>query len=121
MTDHQTFAAKLTAALDERGWNQSELARRAGLRRDAVSTYCRGSAVPAHESMTKLARVLGWTPPAPVLKKTKSRSKRVGGFDLQQDGDGFRLRLDIVTSLEQAVEILALLKSDARPDDRQVS
>ncbi len=49
------------------GWNQSELARRAGLRPAAISTYCRGKDVPSPESMTKLARVLGWTAiPQPV-------------------------------------------------------
>lgn len=63
---------------------------------------------------------LSTPPPSPLTvtaKKTKPRHTRPGGFDLQQSGNGFRLRLDIVTSLEQAMEILALLKSDTGPDD----
>lgn len=62
------------------------------------------------------------TPAPPPLtvtaKKTKPRAQRPGGFDLQQEtGGGFRLRLDIVTTLEQAMDILSLLKSDAGTDD----
>jgi hypothetical protein len=50
--------------------------------------------------------------------KTAPRGHCIAGFDLQQDGGGFRLRLDVVTTLEQAMEILALLKSDTRTDFR---
>lgn len=62
------------------------------------------------------------TPPPPPLtvtaKKTKPRYQRLGGFDLQQvSNGGFRLRLDTMTTLEQAMAILALLKSDAGLDD----
>jgi transcriptional regulator with XRE-family HTH domain len=122
MNTHKEFAAKLNAALADKGWSQSELARRAGLRRDAISTYCRGTAVPSSESLEKLARALDWSAsPSPLTitsKNAKPRSHRIAGFDLQQDTNGFRLRLDVVTTLEQAMEILALLKSDTRTDFR---
>lgn len=112
----QEFATKLTAAIAERGWNQSELARRAGMRRDAISTYCRGSAIPSHESLTKLARTLGWTPPKPPemaarpARKTPRSSVKPGIELTPEPNGGWRLRLDVVVpSLEQATKALSLL------------
>jgi len=130
MNDHQKFAAKLNAALDERGWSQSELARRAGIRRDAVSTYCRAAAIPSKVFLDKIAKALGGSaaelldgslPPGAVIPpQAQPRKKPVAvrtspaGIELTQDAGGdLRLRVDLVVTLEQAMKILALLKADA--------
>lgn len=117
MNDHQKFAAKLNAALDERGWNQSELARRAGVRRDAVSTYCRGIAIPSPALGNKIAKALGWAAePRSVAKKAKSVAKKspapTDGVEIRQvDTGGIRLSIDREVTLEQAMQILTILRT----------
>jgi transcriptional regulator with XRE-family HTH domain len=56
------FAKRLYEALEKKGWNQSQLARYAGLGRDAISTYIRGRSIPSPSSLNKLAQVLGCRP-----------------------------------------------------------
>ena len=56
------FSEKLENLLLDKGWNQSELARRAGLKRDAVSTYCRQRSLPDPINLRKLCQALGVKP-----------------------------------------------------------
>lgn len=58
----QEFGRRLHALLLEKGWNQSELARRAELGRDAISTYVRGRSFPEPTSLKRIADALGTTP-----------------------------------------------------------
>ena len=58
----QQFAKRLYRLMLSKGWNQSELARRAGLPRDSVSTYVRGKVMPTPQSAQALAQALGVTP-----------------------------------------------------------
>lgn len=53
------FARKLYNLMLAKGWRQSELARRAGLPRDSISTYIRGKTLPTSASAVKLAKALG--------------------------------------------------------------
>lgn len=54
----EEFAKRLYQAMEAKGWTQSQLARYAGLNRDAVSTYARARSMPSPESLNKLAKVL---------------------------------------------------------------
>lgn len=58
----QAFAKRLYNLMMSKGWNQSELARRAGLPRDSVSTYIRAKVMPTPLSVQNLAAALGVTP-----------------------------------------------------------
>jgi transcriptional regulator with XRE-family HTH domain len=58
----QDFAKRLYRLMLKRGWNQSELARRADLPRDSVSTYIRAKVMPTPQSADRLARALGVVP-----------------------------------------------------------
>lgn len=58
----QEFAKRLYRLMLKRGWNQSELARRADLPRDSVSTYIRAKVLPTPQSAQRLAVALGVTP-----------------------------------------------------------
>jgi len=51
--------SKLKAALAKAGMNQSELARRIGVERAAVSKWVTGRATPTLENLQKAAQVLG--------------------------------------------------------------
>ena len=52
------FARRLLARLAELGMNQSELARKCGLSRDAVSTYARERSLPGPDVLKKIAKCL---------------------------------------------------------------
>jgi transcriptional regulator with XRE-family HTH domain len=43
----------------QKGWNQSELARQAGIPRDSISTYVRGLSLPTPSNLAKVAAALG--------------------------------------------------------------
>jgi transcriptional regulator with XRE-family HTH domain len=58
----QEFARKLYTLILEKGWNQSELARRANVGRDAISTYVRGRSYPEPRTLQKLSKALGVKP-----------------------------------------------------------
>lgn len=56
------FAARLFNLANERGWNQAETARQAGVTRDSVSNYMRGSYLPDAVNLRKLADAFGLKP-----------------------------------------------------------
>jgi len=58
----QEFGRRLYQLMLARGWNQSELARKADLPRDSVSTYIRGRTLPTPKSLQAMADALGVTP-----------------------------------------------------------
>jgi transcriptional regulator with XRE-family HTH domain len=51
----QQFSRRLWALMVEKGWNQSELARAAGLGRDIVSVYINAKSLPEPKNLKKLA------------------------------------------------------------------
>jgi transcriptional regulator with XRE-family HTH domain len=55
----QEFGKRLYKLMISKGWHQSELARRAGVARDSVSTYVRGVSLPDPGNLEKLAVALG--------------------------------------------------------------
>lgn len=58
----QEFGRRLHNMVMKQGWNQSELARRAGIGRDAVSTYVRGRSYPEPQTLRKLCKALNCKP-----------------------------------------------------------
>lgn len=54
----QEFGRRLYRLMLAKGWNQSELARKAELPRDSVSVYVRGRSLPTPKSLGKLAAAL---------------------------------------------------------------
>lgn len=58
----QEFARRLYKLMMARGWRQSELARRAGLPRDSISTYVRGKSLPSPQNLLALAKALDMKP-----------------------------------------------------------
>jgi transcriptional regulator with XRE-family HTH domain len=54
----QDAARRLYKLMIGKGWHQSELARKAGLSRDRVSSFVRGTALPDADEQRKLAAAL---------------------------------------------------------------
>jgi ribosome-binding protein aMBF1 (putative translation factor) len=59
---HQRFTAKLRQALDDRGWSQSELARRLNIDQSVVNRYLNGRICPGLDLVEKFASALGVEP-----------------------------------------------------------
>jgi transcriptional regulator with XRE-family HTH domain len=55
----QVLARNVKRAIIEKGITPAELARRAGLTRDNISTYMRASSLPSEDSLKRLAKALG--------------------------------------------------------------
>lgn len=53
------FADRLYALMVERGWTQSELARKAGIERDSVSRYMNQKNLPDANNLEKMAKAFG--------------------------------------------------------------
>ncbi len=62
LQDREDLARKLRLALHAHDWNQSDLARAAGLPRELISTYCRGASYPTARSLRRIAEALKMKP-----------------------------------------------------------
>lgn len=112
----QEFGRRLHRMLLERGWRQSELARRAGIQRDSVSVYVRGRSFPTPLNLSKMAKALG-VKPEDILPNQMETAIREDEPDFElkvSPGDTTRawVRLNRAMSLETAVQIAALVQSD---------
>lgn len=56
------FALRINKRREQKGWSQSELARNAGVSRDAISAYCLGKALPTESNAKRLADALDCLP-----------------------------------------------------------
>jgi transcriptional regulator with XRE-family HTH domain len=116
----QEFGARLQRLMFTKGWNQSELARQAGMRRDAISTYIRGIAFPVPNSLHRLAAALGVDPEALLPNYVE---QAVGdahpSMDIrvspQRPSEAW-LKVDRRVSLTTALTVAKLLNEDEIPD-----
>ena len=112
----QQFGRRLYQLMLARGWNQSELARQAGLPRDSISTYVRGVALPTPKSLQALSKALDMLP-AEVLPNAIEAA-------VDEDHPSFEmkvspsapstawLRVNRLVSLSTATKIAELIESD---------
>ncbi|PZR93190.1 MAG: hypothetical protein DI537_11390 [Stutzerimonas stutzeri] len=114
------FAKRLQHFMAERGWNQSETARRASehmpgrksFGRDNISCYVRAVSVPRNEHLRALSKALGVQPsdlvPAPMAKSVESKAP---ALDLRDVGAGkVWLRINTEVPWDTAAEIMKLVK-----------
>lgn len=105
------FARRVQAAMVNKGWNQSELARRASLHmpdkkfgRDNVSNYIRGTSMPGPTHLNALARALGMP----------SADDKAPPLDVKDLTDGRAwLRVNQAVDWQVAMQIVALLRGTA--------
>ena len=121
------FARRLEAHRVAKGWNQSELARRASdwlpepaagqkqghkIGRDQVSHYSRGISLPRPEVLAALAKALGIEPrelmPAAVPSTASPAAFRMVSVD---DGR-VQLTVNRVVSMQTATKIVTLLSEE---------
>jgi transcriptional regulator with XRE-family HTH domain len=111
------FGKKLRRAILERGWSQSEFARRCGLPRDSVSTYILGKTLPTAKSAKAMADVLGLQiddflsqPDIPAVSTTVKPSLDIQ--TLPGSPARARIQLDRVVRLSAALKIAEIIELD---------
>lgn len=113
----EEFGRRLHRLLLDRGWRQSELARRAGIQRDSVSNYVRGRAFPSQLNLSKMAQAFGVSADDILPNYTEMVIQdATPDFDLKVNpGDPSRawVRLNRLMSFDIAVQIAALVQADA--------
>lgn len=111
------FARRLQRAMIERGWNQSELARRAskfapGERfiRDNVSKYMRGKVLPGPVHLNALSKALGKRPEDLLPTRGMPAAGSTPTFEVRDAGDGkMWLRVNQAVSWAVAMKIQRIL------------
>lgn len=112
----EEFARRLYKLMLDRGWRQADLARAAGLPRNAISVYLRGASLPTPSNLEKLAKALEMKPDTLLPNYTESAIERDNPeIDFRvSPGDPTKawLRINRLVHTSTAVKILAMLEAD---------
>lgn len=117
----EQFGRRLYNLMISKGWRQSELARRAGLTRDAISTYVNGRSLPSPQNAKKLADALE-VPVENLLPNIVEGAISQGRADFEfktiaSDPTRAWIKIDRSVSLATAVKIAELIQADGEPTD----
>ncbi len=112
------FARRLQDAMSSRGWNQSELARRANdagedrVARDDISTYIRGVSMPGALKARAISKALG-VPLDELIPSAKSVDRDNPEFEIKQAGEGqVWLRINKLVTWDQARKVMGVLQGE---------
>lgn len=119
----QEFGRNLQRLLVERGLNQSELARRAEVGRDSISTYIRGRSFPEPKALAKVARALGVTPQE-LLPNTIAAAidSDQPSFEIKESSGNpgkMWMRMNRLVTTKQALQIMQILQNAVEEDKDQ--
>ena len=103
------FGRNLEARMHGKNWNQSDLARAAGVGRDSISTYIRGLVMPDPKNLVRLADALGCTVPD-LLPERATELPEKASFELRQTDEGVFVRINKPVTIEQAAKIFDILR-----------
>ena len=109
-----------------KGLHHSELARRADLPRNNISTYVNGRSYPTEQSLLKLAQALGTTPDAllPNRAEMAIRSERAPDLSLRSsvaDPSKSWLEVNRLVSTHLGAKIMLMLEEERLEDVKAVS
>lgn len=112
----QQFGKRLYRLMVDKGWTQSELARRADLPRDAISVYVRGKSLPTPQSLTKLAAALSVSEVQLLPNHAESAIDEDNpSFEMKASPNSPNvvwLRVNRLVTMQTAVQIAGLLNAD---------
>lgn len=110
------FARRLYKLMLDKGWRQADLARAAGLPRNAISVYLRGASLPNPESTKALAKALDMDPGVLLPNYTESAIERDNPeieFRVSPaDPKKAWLRINRLVSTSTAIKIMSLIEAD---------
>jgi transcriptional regulator with XRE-family HTH domain len=113
------FAKRLQDALNEKGWTQSELARRVApklkdsrIGRDNISKYVRGKVLPLPAALHAIAEVLGMEAKDLLPSRaTQAVVDELSPLDLRDiGGDRYWLQVNMALDADVALEIMQLIR-----------
>src|SRR5262245_64678077 len=113
------FAKRLQDALSDRGWTQSELARRMApllkesrIGRDNISKYVRGKVLPLPPALEAMAKVLGVESKDLLpTRATSTTSDELAPSSLRDLGDGrYWLQVNMAVDPDVALEVMRLIR-----------
>lgn len=113
------FAKRLQDALSDRGWTQSELARRMApllkesrIGRDNISKYVRGKVLPLPPALEAMAKVLGMESRDLLPSRaTQAVSDELAPLNVRDVGGGrYWVQINQALDSDIALEIMALLR-----------
>lgn len=112
----QEFGRRLYKLMMAQNWNQSELARQAGLPRDSISTYVRGVSFPTPKSLQKLADALEVTPadlmPNSIESAIDEDSPSLNMRVSTSAPNTAWLQVNRLVSLQTAVKVIEMIEAD---------
>lgn len=110
----QEFGRRLGKLMEKHGMNQSDLARAAGLGRDAVSCYIRGKSFPEPKNLAKIAQALQTTPQEILPNVTMyALESEIPALEIKQAvgvPDKMWIRVNQLVKTDQAMRILQILQ-----------
>lgn len=105
------FGRRISERMLKKNWNQSDLARAAGLGRDSISTYVRGMVLPDARNLKKLADALDCSPDD--LMPSAERMPQDTIFEIRQTTDGkILIKINKAVTLDQAAAIFEILRDE---------
>lgn len=114
----EQFGRRLKKLMNAREWNNSEMARRAGVGRDMVGTYVMGKAYPSEKTLEAIAQAFGMTPgellPNVIIDKVADDPDGVE-MKLGRDPTTAVLRVNRLVKATTAMKIIELLRKET-PD-----
>lgn len=113
----QEFGRRLYQLMIARGWNQSELARKADLPRDSISTYIRGRTLPTPKSLQQMADALG-VAPADILPNAieSAVDEDIPSIEMRVSTSAPSkawLRINRLVSLTTAAKVIEMIEAEA--------
>lgn len=107
---------RIDKLLTEKGWTQSELARRAHVGRDAVSNYVRGLVFPTPKSLRQIAGAFGVSEDELLPDRVaRALDDEIPSLEIKQASghpDICWLRVSQRTTLDQALRIATILREN---------
>lgn len=110
----QEFAKRLYQAMLNKGWTQSQVARYAGLNRDAISTYVRAKSLPSPDNLLKLATTLDVKPeelfPNYLSQADDAQLTKIEVREIHGESESMFLKVNMKVPKKVALKVLTLLQ-----------
>lgn len=103
----QVFGSRLLDSIRNAGLNQSELARRCGLTKDAISSYVRGRCLPKQATFDKICAELEVHKNDLLPRRYDTHTGNAAIKLVSVSATEFHLSINVLVSLEDAMAIIA--------------
>lgn len=108
--ERMEFAKKLINLMRDKNLNQTDLAKKAGLTRDAVSTYVRARSMPEPINLAKLAKALG-VEPAYFQLDYQRLAERMGAAEAF-DADKYKASANVDVPMDDDEAVTMTVRKD---------